>query len=371
MLRRIIRTAAVLFATVLFTLNSQAAPSTYAKSAILMDGYTGAVLYSHCANERSLIASTTKIMTALVVLEHCDVETEFTVPPEATKIEGSSMYLKPGEVLTVRELLYGLMLHSGNDAAVALALACSDSVEEFVALMNLKAQELELKNTHFENPNGLDGENHYSTAYDLAKLSQYALNNESFKEIVSTKSIHLGERYFSNHNKLLWLVEGAIGVKTGYTRAAGRILVSAAEQKGRRLIAVTICDGNDWNDHAALYKYGFEQYEEKTVISAGEKIAKVPLLTGGDACLLAGEDFSYALAEGECLRVVPLTPRLAFAEGSQGSHAGTAAVFLGERQIGTINLLWGGKPLDGTHTENHIRPRSDLPAEGGGAPAPG
>ncbi len=326
-----------------------------------MDGDTGEVLYSHRVHERSLIASTTKIMTALVVLEHCEPELQYTVPPEATGIEGSSMYLKAGESLTISELLYGMMLHSGNDAAVALALACSDSVPEFVALMNLKAQELELEDTHFENPNGLDGKNHYSTAYDLAKLTQYALRNENFKRIVSTKSIRIGERYLTNHNKLLWRVEGAVGVKTGYTRAAGRILVSAAERNGRQLIAVTICDGNDWHDHAALYDYGFDQYEEKCMISAGEKITKIPLLTGKEANLLAGEDFAYTARENDALRVVPLYPKIAFASGAEGSFAGFGAVYLGQRQIGRIELLWGGTDLEGTYTKDIVRSRDCLP----------
>lgn len=331
-----------------------------------MDGDTGEILYALHANERSLIASTTKIMTALVVIEHCDLKMEYTVPPEATGIEGSSMYLKAGEVLTVSDLLYGLMLHSGNDAAVALALACSDSVGEFVALMNIKAQELGLENTHFENPNGLDGENHYSTAYDLAKLTQCALRNEAFKKIVSTKSIRIGERCLTNHNKLLWRVEGAIGVKTGYTRAAGRILVSAAERSGRQLIAVTICDGNDWQDHGTLYDYGFGQYEEKTLIEAGEKIAKIPLLSGGEAFLCAGEDFAYTVMENETLQVVPLYPKIAFDVGRDGSLAGYGAVYLGQRQIGKIELLWGGTDLEGTHTKDIVRSRDRLPQSGGG-----
>ena len=151
-----------------------------------MDADTGRVLYAHNIDRRSLIASTTKIMTAVVVLEHCSADTVYTVPAQATNIEGSSIYLKEGEKLTIRELLYGMMLHSGNDAAIALALACSDSVPEFVALMNLKAQKLGLQDTHFDNPNGLDSETHYSTAADLANLTRYALQNNEFVRMVET-----------------------------------------------------------------------------------------------------------------------------------------------------------------------------------------
>ena len=350
------RAAAAILTTVLFVFSASASPSVSAGRCILLDADSGEVLFAQDADTRSLIASTTKIMTAVVVLEHCSLDMEYTIPPQATKIEGSSMYLKAGETLTIRDLLYGMMLHSGNDAAVALALACSDSVPEFVALMNLKAQQLGLKNTHFENPNGLDGEQHYSTASDLAQLTRYALENDVFREIVSTKSIRIGDRVLTNHNKLLWSVEGAIGVKTGYTKAAGRILVSAAERCGRRLVAVTINDGNDWRDHAALYDYGFGCYCEQQAISAGQIVARLPLMDGRIARLAAAEDFCYWLAEGEHLRVVPLYPRAAFAAGEYGSFAGFGAVYLGEKQIGIIRLVWGGleEGYDGTLTENSI-----------------
>jgi D-alanyl-D-alanine carboxypeptidase len=179
------------------------------------------------------------------------------IPKEAVGIEGSSMYLREGEVLTLQELLYGLMLHSGNDAATALAIYCGGTVEGFSQLMNDKAHRLGLTGTHFENPHGLDSPNHYSTARDLAVLAAYAMKNPIFARTVSTKNVRVGERSLQNHNKLLWRVEGADGVKTGYTKAAGRILVSSATRDGRRLICVTINDGNDWADHAVLLEDGF------------------------------------------------------------------------------------------------------------------
>ena len=308
-----------------------------------MDADTGKVLCSYHANERSLIASTTKIMTALVVLEHCDLDELYTVSREAVGIEGSSIYLKEGEQITIRTLLYGLMLSSGNDAAIALALACSDSVTEFVALMNLKAAELGLSQTHFENPNGLDGDNHYSTAADMATLTAYCLQNPDFIEIVSTRSISVEGRCLQNHNRLLWSVEGCIGVKTGYTRRAGRILVSAAERKGRRLIVVTINDRNDWQDHTALIDYGFEQYTEEISLEKGTPAVDVTLMDGSTATLLSGESFSVIGIAGDRLTVSPMHPKVFFQTGAAGEYVGFGAVYLGERKIGEIPLLWEGE----------------------------
>lgn len=361
MTKGIFRTAAAFVATVLFTLQCFAVPKHSAKSVILMDADTGAVLYADHPEERSLIASTTKIMTAIVVLERCDLEDLFTVPKEAVGIEGSSIYLKEGEQMTIRTLLYGLMLSSGNDAAIALALACSDSVAEFVDLMNLKAAQLGLQSTHFENPNGLDGEDHYSTAYDLARLTAYGLQDPNFLEIVSTRSISIGGRCLRNHNKLLWNLEGCLGVKTGYTRAAGRILVSAAERKGRRLIAVTISDRNDWEDHAALYDCGFAQYTEDISIDPGTAVTEVELLRGGTGRLYAGARFSALGMPEEELQVRPLHPKVFFEEGAAGSYAGFGGVFLGARKIGEIPLFWGGNVNEGTDTENTVGARHRLP----------
>lgn len=233
-----------------------------AASAILMDADSGEVLYEKDAARRMRIASTTKIMTALVVLEHARLTDTITVTGDHM-VEGSSMYLKPGEVVTVEELLYGLMLCSGNDAALALADCCG-GLETFVAAMNDKAAALGMTDTSFANPNGLDDENHYSTARDMAVLAAYAAQDPTFRRICSTRTATVGGRTMTNHNKLLSQVEGCIGMKTGYTRAAGRTLVSCAEREGRRLVAVTLCDGNDWADHKALYEMGFAENTEET-----------------------------------------------------------------------------------------------------------
>ena len=237
-----------------------------AAAAILMDADSGEILFEKDAGRCMRIASTTKIMTALVALERAKLTDTITVTA-SHMVEGSSMYLKPGETVTVEELLYGLMLCSGNDAALALADCCG-GLDAFVQAMNEKAAALGMKDTSFANPNGLDDENHYSTARDMAVLSAYAAEDPTFRRICSTKTATVGGRSMTNHNKLLRQIEGCIGMKTGYTKAAGRTLVSCAERQGRRLVAVTLCDGNDWADHKTLYEMGFAAYETKNTEEA-------------------------------------------------------------------------------------------------------
>ena len=233
--------------------------STSAAAAVLMDADTGQVLYDHNGSRRMLIASTTKILTALVAIEEGDLSQTVTVSREAAYTEGSSMYLKEGEELTLETLLYGLLLCSGNDAAVAIAEHISGSQEDFAKLMNATAREIGMEHSSFANPNGLDDEKHYSTARDMARLACAAVENETLVRMASTRSVTIGGRTMTNHNKLLSQSEGCIGLKTGYTQAAGRTLVSCAERNGQRLVAVTLQDGNDWADHAALYDWGFAQ----------------------------------------------------------------------------------------------------------------
>ncbi|MCI7096838.1 MAG: D-alanyl-D-alanine carboxypeptidase [Clostridiales bacterium] len=334
-------TAAVLLAAVLFFPVSVQALS--AEKAILVDAATGRVLYEKNADERSLIASTTKIMTALVVCEQCNVLDRMRIPKEAVGIEGSSMYLQEGEVLTLQELLYGLMLHSGNDAAVALAIYCGGTVEGFAEMMNDKARVLGMTQSHFENPNGLDSPGHYSTARDLAILASYAMKNPIFHKTVSTKTVTVGNRYLRNHNKLLWQVAGADGVKTGYTKAAGRILVSSATRDGRRLIAVTINDPDDWNDHGALLEEGFSRYQVRRIVSAGERIGTVEIAGGqvGYAELVAAEDFDYALAPEERSELVFSGPGFVYAPVARGADAGFAHVCIDGKSVGKIPIVFG------------------------------
>ena len=314
-----------------------------AEKAMLLDAATGRVLYEKHADERSLIASTTKIMTALVVCQHCNVLDRVRIPAEAVGIEGSSMYLKEGEVLTVQELLYGLMLRSGNDAAVALAIYCGGTVEGFAELMNDKARELGLKDTHFVNPNGLDAPDHYSTARDLAVLAAYAMTDPIFARTVGAKTITLGDRVLTNHNKLLWQLEGAEGVKTGYTKAAGRVLVSSASRGGRRLICVTINDPDDWLDHKALMEQGFADYEVQELVREGEVLGYRYIL-GGDGThvpLIAAKSFSYAMAAGEECEIILSPQPFSYGPVQGGAEEGSAYVVLSGRIVGQIPLVWG------------------------------
>lgn len=332
--------AALLAAACVLPLKTKAVS---AQHAYVLDAVSGRVLYEKAPNERSLIASTTKIMTALIVCEQCNVLDRMRIPREAVGIEGSSMYLQEGEVLTLQELLYGLMLSSGNDAAVALAIYCGGTVEGFAELMNDKARNLGLRNTHFENPNGLDSPGHYSTARDLAVLAAYAMENPIFRKTVSTKQLHMGQRYLTNHNKLLWRVEGADGVKTGYTKAAGRILVSSAIRNNRRLVAVTIDDPDDWEDHASLLESGFSRYGIRRVVTKGQSVDTLEVAggEGSRVTVLAAEDFEYALAEGENPQLMLPGPGFVYAPAVEGAEAGFAYILLEGRTIGKVPVVYG------------------------------
>ena len=319
------------------------AQAVSARRAYVLDAVSGRELFARNADERSLIASTTKIMTALIVCEQCNVLDRMRIPKEAVGIEGSSMYLKEGEVLTLQELLYVLMLSSGNDAAVALAIYCGGTVEGFAELMNDKARILGLTGTHFENPNGLDSPGHYSTARDLGVLAAYAMKNPIFYKTVSAKTVKVGERCLTNHNKLLWRLEGADGVKTGFTKAAGRILVSSATRQGRRIIGVTIDAPDDWNDHCQLLNEGFARYREKQILSAGQCVGTIDVLGGETAriSVLAAEDYAYALAEGECPMLVIPGPGFVYAPVVEGADAGNVYVLINGSVIGKVPVVYG------------------------------
>lgn len=375
-------TAAALLAAVLILPGEAYAVS--AEKAYSLDAVSGRVLFDKNADSRSLIASTTKIMTALVVCERCNVLDRMRIPKEAVGIEGSSMYLREGEVLTIQELLYGLMLSSGNDAAVALAICCGGTVEGFVELMNDKARLLGLRNTHFENPNGLDSPGHYSSARDLAVLAAYAMENPIFAKTVSAKTVTAGQRYLRNHNKLLWMVDGADGVKTGYTKAAGRALVSSATRDGRRIITVTLNDPNDWQEHKALLEEGFSRFHVQRIVTAGDRVGTVEVAggEGARAEILAAEDFSYALAPEENPQVVLPGPGFVYAPVAEGADAGFAYVLIQGKALGKFPVvygqtveqereepkniwekLFGRKAHEGTVAKNTVRQGSGLPAE--------
>ena len=314
-----------------------------AEKAILLDAVSGKVIYEKNADQQSLIASTTKIMTALIVCEQCNVLDRMRIPKEAVGIEGSSMYLQEGEILTIQELLYGLMLRSGNDAAVALAIYCGGTVEGFAQLMNDKARALGMKDSHFVNPNGLDAPEHYASARDLATLAAYAMDNPIFYKTASAKNVKVGERYLANHNKLLWRVEGADGVKTGYTKAAGRILVSSATRQGRRLIGVTINAPDDWNDHTHLLESGFQHYRTARIVTKGDCVGTVEIAGGqsGSVRLIAADSFDFALAEGEKIDFVPSGPGFVYAPTVMGADAGFMHVRIEGKTVGKIPLVYG------------------------------
>ena len=336
----LLRTAAILEAAVLFLPQVSALS---ARKAIVLDAATGRVLFEKGADEQSLIASTTKIMTAFVICQRCNVLDRVKIPAEAVGIEGSSMYLQEGEVLTVQELLYGMMLRSGNDAAAALAIWCGGTIEGFAELMNDKARELGMKDTHFVNPHGLDAPDHHSTARDLAVLMAKAMEDPIFARTVGTKSVTLGQRVLTNHNKLLWQLPGCEGGKTGYTRAAGRILVSSAARQGRRLICVTIDDPDDWQDHKELLERGFADYTVRELVAPGEVLGYRHIL-GGDGTavpLVAAEGFSYAMAEGEQMELVLSPQYFSYAPVEHGAPEGRAYAVLNGKVVGQIPLVWG------------------------------
>ena len=245
------------------------APSVSAEGAVLVVGSSGRVLYEKNSDKRLYPASTTKIMTALVTLETLDElglgpDSKVIVPVEAAGVEGSSLYLKAGEKLSLEELLYGLMLQSGNDSAEAIAVCVGGTRETFVEKMNLKAEQLGCSGTHFVNPSGLFDENHYTTAGDLAIIAAEAMKREDFREIVGAQKWASEEtdRSFVNKNKTVFNYEGGNGVKIGFTKKSGRTLVASAEREGKELIAVVLRDGNWFNDAYALMDYGFEIMEE-------------------------------------------------------------------------------------------------------------
>lgn len=333
--------AAALLAVILFFPFQTQAVS--AQNAILIDAATNRVLYEKNADSRALIASTTKIMTALVVCEQCNVLDRVRIPKEAVGIEGSSMYLRESEVLTVQDLLYGLMLHSGNDAAAALAIYCGGTIADFAQLMNDKAHRLGMTGTHFENPHGLDSPGHYSTARDMAILAAYAMKNPIFYKTVSTKTVTAAGRSLRNHNKLLWRVTGADGVKTGFTKAAGRILVSSATRQGRRLIAVTMNDPNDWADHAAMIEDGFGRYCIQQIVSKGDSLGCVEVAggEGGSAELLAADDYFYALARDEKVDIVLHGTGFVYAPVVEGQQAGYAHICVDDQPVGKVSLVYG------------------------------
>lgn len=338
---------AILMALILTWMPTAAqAVGASASSAVLMEASSGRLLFEKGAHDRRLIASTTKLMTALVAVELSqDLDALVMVGAESCGIEGSSIYLRPGEVLTLRELLLGLLLQSGNDAAHAVAVYCAGSVEAFAQAMNEKAQALGMVDSHFANPSGLNAEDHYSSAYDLALLARAVLQEEELAAITATKSAAIaGGRVVTNHNKLLWRYEGCVGMKTGYTEKAGRTLVSAATRGGMTLICVTLNDPDDWRDHTALLNHGFAGWGPVVLTTQGSVVARVPV-TGGLLPFVpveTGESVLYPLAPGEVLEKQLLLAHTALtAPVERGTSAGRLVFRVDGREILSVELSYG------------------------------
>ena len=361
--RKLIALAAlcVLWPGLLIHTMAAEAPAVSAASAVLLDADSGRILYAQNENEERAIASITKLMTALVAAEYLDdMSQTITIQKEWTGIEGTSLYLKAGEEISLETLLYGLLLHSGNDAAVALAAHCAGDVETFVGWMNQRARDLGMTGTHFSDPNGLGDEDHYSTALDMARLGAACLKNPVVAKIVATKSIVLEGRSFTNHNKLLWQYEGCTGMKTGYTRQAGRTLVSSAERDGQKLVCVTLSDGNDWADHKALLDYGFETYPRQVLAEEGGTLRRMTVEESllRQVPVVARETVAYPLKEGEQVTAKIQLPKTARAPVTQGEIAGTVTFYKGERQVGRTYLVWGKSA--GQDVISQDSPRSPL-----------
>ena len=341
-------TAAFLCLPALHPVSAEETLSVSARAAVLMDASTGRILFSVNPDEKLAMASTTKIMTALLALEEAEKENKAVkITREMIQVEGSSMGLKEGNVLSLKDLTAGLLAVSGNDAANSVAIAVSGSKQAFADRMNQKARELGMENTHFVTPSGLDDEEHYSTARDMAILACHALENEEFAAIVSQPTIRVtyqspDQSYvLTNHNKLLRMYEGCIGVKTGFTKKAGRCLVSAAERDGVRLIAVTLNAPDDWNDHMAMFEYGFSQM---SVFTPDESAYRLPIaVVGGEASSVSvrgetGEAVNLLKEEEDSLiRKVEL-PRFVYAGVEKGQIRGRVVYCLGEKKVASVPL---------------------------------
>ncbi len=323
-------------------------PSVSADSAILIEASTGEIVWSKNADAKRSMASTTKIMTALVAIENCDISKTVAISPDAVGIEGSSVYLYEGERLRMEDLLYAMLLESANDAAAAIAIEVGGSIEDFAKLMNAKAAELGLESTHFTNPHGLDDSEHYTTAEELAIIASAAMKNETFRSIVSTykKTIPLNEtegvRLLINHNKLLKSYDGCVGVKTGYTKKSGRCLVSAALRDGVELICVTLDAPNDWQDHSRLFDYGFSLYESRLLCSAGE-FKRVQSVVGGNetyVILTNTEEVRVALKKSaEEIKCTVELPRFSYAPVRKGDQVGRLVYTSGDETVAEVPII--------------------------------
>ena len=314
------------------------APALSAQSAVLV--CEGEVLYEKNARLRLPMASTTKIMTAILAIENANTEDIVSIKPEHCMVEGSSMYLRPESDKTVLELLKGLLLVSGNDAALALADHVAGDCDKFVEMMNRKAADLGLENTHFTNPHGLSHASHYTTAYDLALLMEYCMDNELFRHIVAMKSFESDGAQLLNHNKLLFSCPGCIGGKTGYTEASGRCLVSCCEREGAQVICVTLSAPDDWNDHMALYNWVYDNFSLRSLTE--NQSFPVPLVSDEKSYvfLVPEKEESTFVRDSSEIRLEAQLPWFAVEPLKAGERGGKVSIFVDGIKTGEYYLIY-------------------------------
>ena len=320
-------------------------PEISAKGAVLISADTGEIIYSVNCDEKLPMASTTKIMTTLLCLESGNLYEEFEVDGDAIMVEGSSMGLQKGDIVTKYALCCGMLLPSGNDAANATAVKLAGSLENFAVMMNDKAKELGLSRTWFVTPSGLEGVGHGSSAYDMAILAREALKNETFREICSSPTIktEFGNppytRWLKNTNKLLTMYDGVYGVKTGFTDEAGRCLVSACERDGINLICVTLNDRNDWNDHMAMYDYGFEN-AEKIQLDIPENLSVNIAGAESDRLSLTAESVEVTVfdADKNDFEYKVISAPFVYAPVSKGDEIAQLSITCNDREVRRISL---------------------------------
>ena len=345
-MKRII--AAVVLFFIVLVYKPVSALELSAKSAVLYEPVTERIIYHSNKDERLPMASTTKILSAITAIENGNLSDVVTVSKNAANIEGSSIWLEEGEKLTLQQLIYGMLLSSGNDAAVAIAEHISgNNIDVFSAMMNNVAKKAGAKNSNFTNPSGLDNENHYTTALDLAKITAYALKNPIFKEIVSTKTYnipwdgHEWGRSLKNHNKLLNMYEGCNGVKTGFTKKSGRCLVSSAERNGVSLIAVTLKAPDDWNDHMKMLDYGFSNLRSEIVVEKGSGSGEIKINNGlkDEISYGVSESFSLPATEKDVITTKNVLAQFVEAPVMKGETIGYAEISLNGDLIKKIDLI--------------------------------
>ena len=310
-----------------------------ARGAVVMEAESGRLLFAQEAHKRLPMASTTKIMTALLTLEQPELDQEFIVDPEAIRVEGSSMGLAEGDPVTLRALAGGMLTASGNDAAGAAAVRIAGDTAAFAQLMNRRAGELGMANTHFVTPSGLDADDHYSTAYDMALLGRAALQNPEFARMAASKRLSLTfgnppyQRSLLNHNRLLSLFPEAIGIKTGFTKTAGRCLVSAARRDDVTLIVVTLGCGDDWNTHMALYQRYFPLLERRQLAPAGELLLPVTGGTAASVPLVQTEPPAMVALKGEASTKAIFAPSFGYAPIAEGDVVGRIVYYQDGRPV--------------------------------------